>query len=34
MTIGVPSAHCAMTMAVGVNKMPNDPNGPERDSNR
>ena len=32
MTIGVPSAHCAMTIAVGVNRMPNDPNGPERDS--
>ena len=31
-TIGVPSAHWAMTIALGVNRMPSDPSGPERDS--
>ena len=32
--IGATSTVCAITMACGVNKMPHDPRGPERDSKR
>ena len=33
-TIGSTSMVCAMTMAVGVNRMPHEPSGPLRDSSR
>ena len=32
--IGVISTVCAMIMACGVNRMPQDPSGPERESSR
>ncbi len=32
--IGITRSACAMIIAFGVNRMPSEPSGPERDSNR